>query len=465
VALVRVVDEWLAEFRSIFSRRSTFGWFVLIAWAFILRLDGGGVASIIRCLGLAPGEYYNLLHFFHSTGFTVEALCRRWVEALGRRAPLLQLAGRPVYVADAVVAPKAGKKMPGVKSLHQASKNNNKPEFVMGHFWGALTVLAQAAQVGSRIFALPVRFALQDGLKRSPSDSQSTITRMHTLVTQTAQTTGTVIADCYYTCRVILKALLAAGFHYIGRVRNSAVGYEVVPPVAKRQRGRPRKYGNKVVLDELFSHKALFHRATVDIYGKVQSVLLYERELFWQTLFVKFVLVIDSEGTQAIFLSTNRDLNAVQIVTAYGWRFKIEVGFRALIDVVFGFCYRFWMKAMPKRKTGDGNQYLHRAGEEYRAQVARKVDAYERFVNLAGITLGILQLISLSYADRIWARLPVWFRTLRKETGPSENVVRVTLQAEIVRIIRRSAPSTLLGKILSTHKRANLPSHPFRLTG
>jgi hypothetical protein len=218
-------------------------------------------------LGLAPSEYYNLLHFFHSTAFTAEALCQCWVEALGRRAPLLRLEGQPVYVVDAVVAPKAGKKMPGVKSLHQASENNNKPEFVMGHFWGALTMLAQT---GRRIRALPVRFALQDGFKRSPSDSQTTITRMHSLVTQTALTAGTVIADCYYTCRAILETLLAAGFHYIGRVRNSAVAYMIASPPAKRQRGRPRKYGDKVVLRTLFkSHKELFWHETVDIYVRI----------------------------------------------------------------------------------------------------------------------------------------------------------------------------------------------------
>ena len=421
------------------------------------------MASVVRCLGLAPSEYYNLLHFFHSTAFTAEALCRRWVEALGRRAPLLTLEKKPVYVVDAVVAPKAGKRMPGVKSLHQASEDNNKPEFVMGHFWGALTMLAQ---VGRQIRALPVRFALQDGLKRSPSDSQTTITRMHGLVTQTAQDTGTVIADCYYTCRAILQALLAAGFHYIGRVRNNVVAYMIALQPEKRRRGRPRKYGEKIILRRLFkSHKALFSREQVDVYGELQEVLLHEMELYWQGILVKFVLVVDAKGKKAIFLSTNRALEAKTIVTAYGWRFKIEADFKAFIEVLFGFCYRFWMKAMPKRKRGEGNQYTHRAQPAYRAQVSRKVEAFERFVNIAAVTLGILQLLSLACAERIWTSLPVWFRTLRKEAGPSENVVRATLQAEIARIFRDSAPATLLAKILATRKRANLPSHPFRLTG
>lgn len=461
MGLVRVVEGWLSEFRCIFSRRSTFHWFVLLAWAFLLRLDGAGVTSVIRCLGLAPLEYYNALHFFHSTAFTVEQLCRRWAEVLSRRAPLLTLQGKPVYVVDAVVAAKAGKRMPAVKALHQDSENNNKPEFVMGHFWGALTVLARA---GQRLFALPVRFALQDGLKRSPSDSQTTITRMYGLVTQTALVRGTVVADCYYTCRVILHALRAAGFHYIGRVRHNTVAYVPVEQPSTPRRGRPKKYGNKVILQQLFADRRLFHSAAVDLYGKVQQVLLHEVELYWQGLLVKFVLTINSEGKRAIFLSTDRSLSPETITGAYGWRFKIEVGFRALIEVVFGFCYRFWMKAMPKLKRGDGTQHLHRATPEYRAQVKRKVEAYERFVNLAGITLGILQLVALTCTETIWAQLPLWFRTLRKEAGPSEDIVRATLQAEMASISNTSAPTTLLGKILATLDRSTMPSgHPMQL--
>jgi hypothetical protein len=184
--------------------------------------------------------------------------------------------------------------------------------------------------------------------------------------------------------------------------------------------------------------------------------------LYWQTRLVKFVLSVDDKGRKAIFLSTRTALSAEAIVVAYGWRFKIEVGFRALVERMFAFCYRFWMKAMEKRKRGDGDQYLHRAGEHYRAQVARKLEAYERFVNMAAIGLGLLQMLSLRYADQVWDRLPLWFRTLRKEAGPSEHIVRATLQAEVDRIFASNDPASLLAKILATRSRAPLPPHPLK---
>jgi len=458
--LVREVDKWLWELRAVFRRSATFGWFVLSIWAFLLHFDGAGLTSVVRYFGLASCEYYNLLHFFHSSAWSARALCARWVELVGRRAPLLQLEGRPVYVVDGLVSAKAGRKMPGVKLLHQASEDNNKPEFVMGHFWGALSVLAR---VGSRLFALPLRLAIQDGLKSSPSQKDTLITRMHQLVTSTATVAGTVLGDCQYACRPILAALLRAGFHFIGRVKQSTVAFEVAPRVEKRKRGRPKKYGKKVALGELFARGELFQRVQAELYGERQQALLYEVVLYWQTMLVKFVLAIDAKGRKAIFLSTNRELSAVTIAEAYGWRFKIEVSFRALVERVFAFCYRFWMKAMDKRRREAGDQHLHRAGKHYRMQVARKVEAYERFVNMAALSLGLLQMLSLQHAEKIWARLPLWFRTLRKEVGPSEHLVRATLQAEVARISGSSDQGSLLAKILATRSKENLPPHPLKL--
>jgi hypothetical protein len=62
--LIREVDTWLSEFRAVFRRQVTFGWFVLSLWALLLHFDGSGLSSIIRYFGLASSEYYNLLHFF-----------------------------------------------------------------------------------------------------------------------------------------------------------------------------------------------------------------------------------------------------------------------------------------------------------------------------------------------------------------------------------------------------------------
>jgi hypothetical protein len=126
--------------------------------------------------------------------------------------------------------------------------------------------------------------------------------------------------------------------------------------------------------------------------------------------------------------------SAAEIVNTYSLRFKIEAGFKSFVQVLWGFGYRFWMKAMLSRKRTAKSQYLHRATDSYRQGIRRKVEAYDRFVNIAAMALGILQLVSLRYAQAIHARMPLWFRTVRSTTAPSENLVKAALQAEVPRI-------------------------------
>ena len=51
-------------FRGCFNREITFHWFVVIVVGFMLRCDHAGITSIIRTLGLEPGGYEALVHFF-----------------------------------------------------------------------------------------------------------------------------------------------------------------------------------------------------------------------------------------------------------------------------------------------------------------------------------------------------------------------------------------------------------------
>jgi len=60
--------------RPAFSRQATHVWFVIVFVGFLVRNDTLGVNSIIRALSIAPESYNCLLHFFHSTAWSVERL-------------------------------------------------------------------------------------------------------------------------------------------------------------------------------------------------------------------------------------------------------------------------------------------------------------------------------------------------------------------------------------------------------
>ena len=58
------IDTILLRFRSCFSRKAAFHWFVIIVVGFLIRSDTLGVTSVIRDLAILPSCYPCLLHFF-----------------------------------------------------------------------------------------------------------------------------------------------------------------------------------------------------------------------------------------------------------------------------------------------------------------------------------------------------------------------------------------------------------------
>ena len=49
-----------------------------------------------------------------------------------------------------------------------------------------------------------------------------------------------------------------------------------------------------------------------------------------------------------------------------------------------------------------------------RLKISAKVEAFERFINLNAIGLGLLQVLSLEMPQTIWQHFPLWFRSLPK---------------------------------------------------
>ena len=91
----------------------------------------------------------------------LDRLSALWTQAVLRLFPdPLRVNGRRVLVGDGIKVAKSGKKMPGVKLLHQQSDSNTKPEYIMGHSMQAVSMLVRAAQ---SVFAVPLAVRIHEG--------------------------------------------------------------------------------------------------------------------------------------------------------------------------------------------------------------------------------------------------------------------------------------------------------------
>ena len=249
----------------------------------------------------------------------------------------------------------------------------------MGHSFQAISLLVRSAS--GHIAAVPLAARIHEGLVWSNRDRRTLLDRLVDLflgLTELCDRKVLLVADAYYASGKVIRPLLRQGHQLLTRARINTVAYMHPEPNDRRRRGRPRIYGPKVRLRDLIAERGLFQTAPSPIPGESHTTLQYcWFDLLWRPVGheVRFVVVKHPHRGVIILMTTDTDLDPLDAIVLYSYRFKIETGFRHAIHVLGSYAYHFWMEPMDPIRRRSGDQHLHMKSEEYRPGVRRKMQA------------------------------------------------------------------------------------------
>jgi hypothetical protein len=161
---------------------------------------------------------------------------------------------------------------------------------------------------------------------------------------------------------------------------------------------------------------------------------------------IRFVFAVTRRGP-IVLMGSDLHQDPVTARELYCVRTWIEVMFYHLKHLIGAFQFRFWSNKMPRHsRRPKTNRTLTAPTTQDLGTVQHCWEAYERFVMLGAIALGLLQLLALKFSSTIWQQHVGFLRT-RSRALPSERTVKQVITPQLVRDFLNPAAGGIMHEI------------------
>ena len=231
------LESILSDFRFMFNSQN-FALFQAFIYGFITHTGSGTLTQLYQASG-SQTRYGSLPKFLCRGTWDADAVAAHLMKYLQAIFP------QWVYVYDQTQALKTGRSQWGLhffRNFSYHSRRVNPSKFHYGHEFGALGLLC-ATPTEWLLFPVWVKLIVPQTVR---DKGDAVLRRIASKLSR-----GLIIFDSAFARRKVFEMLLGLGHHLLCRAKSNAVFYRLPKPVKVRQRGRPKKYGDRLNIRRL----------------------------------------------------------------------------------------------------------------------------------------------------------------------------------------------------------------------
>jgi len=347
--MVQTYLTLLGVCQSVFVQARTGARFRQLVEAWVLCTTRRTLTGLLPFIPAAERHVHDAYHhFFQHAVWEPDLLFDGLLRVLVRRCCP---DGRLTLDLDDTLHHKTGRKVVGA-GWHRDAIRSTAHQTVTA--WG-LNLIVLTLRItppwGGMPLGLPVRVRVH---------RKGTTATYFDLAEEMLRTVATVVPGCHLSvCADGFYAALAArlprAIAFTSRLRRDAALYDEIGYRPSGTRGRkptkgPRLPALSAIADEAGA-LGLFSLTTATRHQQTVDRLVYTRPVFWDTVWVRLVIVRDPDGreTDDFFVTTDLDACALAMPDHYGGRWSIELTFRDVKQLLGGQEPQCWADDGPAR--------------------------------------------------------------------------------------------------------------------